>query len=76
MPFHFHWSELLAGGTAVGILAHAVNSFPTPENPYARWLLGVIQYTVGQRVAATNTLKGQDSTIIATPIAERPQTKP
>ena len=51
----------LAGGTALSVVAHAVNTFPTPKNPYGAWLLGTIQYAVGQRVAAKNTLQGKDT---------------
>lgn len=58
-----HWGDLLAGGTAIGLLGHAVNTFPTPTNKYGSWFLGVIQWAVGQRVAAGNTLKGQQSVI-------------
>jgi hypothetical protein len=59
------WSEwgstaitFFAGSAFLGIVAHAVNTFPTPVNPYGAWLLGVIQFAVGQRVAAANTFKG------------------
>lgn len=59
--FSEHLIVFVAGGTALGIVAHAVNTFPTPRNPYGAWLLGVVQFAVGQRVAAMNTLKGQDT---------------
>lgn len=55
----------------MGLLGHAVNTFPTPDNKYGRWLLGVIQWGVGQRIAAGNTFQGKDSTIVATPISDR-----
>lgn len=48
----------LSGAVGFGIIAHAVNTFPTPANLYGAWLLGVIQFAVGQRVAAKNTLQG------------------
>lgn len=54
-----HVQIFLSGATVLGIVAHAVQSFPTPENKYAQWFLGVIQYVVGQRVRAMNTLQGE-----------------
>ena len=48
----------MGGATAVGIIAHAVQSFPTPTNKYAAWFLGVIQFAVGQRQQAINTMGG------------------
>lgn len=71
--YHFHWSEILTGAGALGLLAHAVNTFPTPQNMYGRWFLGCLQWFVGQRVAGQNTMKGQDSTIVGTPTADRGQ---
>ena len=53
-----HWQDVLAGATFIGIVAHAVNSFPTPNNPYGQWFLGVIKYAVGQRVSAVNAFAG------------------
>lgn len=54
-----HWfTHLLSGAAALSIVAHVVNTFPTPTNKYGAWLLGCIQYAVGQRVAANNTLQG------------------
>jgi hypothetical protein len=62
-----HAEIFLAGSTAIGILAHAVNTFPTPNNPYGQWMLGVVQFIVGQRVAAKNTMRGADTQAIAVP---------
>lgn len=53
-----HLSMFLAGASGMGIVSHAVNTFPTPENKYGAWLLGVIQMAVGQRTIAKNTLQG------------------
>ena len=49
------------------VVAHAVNTFPTPKNEYGAWALGVVQFVVGQRVAAKNTLNGRQSVITAIP---------
>lgn len=56
-----HISIALTSASAVGIVAHAVQSFPTPKNAYASWLLGVLQFAVGQRERALNTLNGADT---------------
>ncbi len=53
-----HWQDVFAGATMLGIIAHAVNSFPTPANPYGQWILGVIKFAVGQRVSAANAFAG------------------
>jgi hypothetical protein len=53
-----HIQILFSGATLMGIVAHVVQTFPTPENKYAQWLLGSIQYIVGQRVRAVNTFEG------------------
>lgn len=53
-----NWDDVLTGATAFGIIAHAVQSFPTPKNPYGSWLLGVVQFAVGQRQRAQNTVNG------------------
>ena len=66
----FSWEHLgfiFGGATAMGIIAHAVNTFPTPKNPYGAWFLGVVQFAVGQRVAAKNTLQGMDTVATAMP---------
>ena len=53
-----HAILILSGSTALAILAHAVQTFPTPKNAYAAWLLGVVQYAVGQRERGSNTMVG------------------
>ncbi len=59
--------EFLSGATALGIVAHGVNSFPTPENKYGQWLLGLIKFAVGQRTGALNAFQGQDTVVAAVP---------
>lgn len=54
-----HVQIFFSGMTALGIVAHMVQTFPTPENKYAQWFLGSIQYVVGQRIRAMNTLQGE-----------------
>lgn len=54
-PWLIHLVFALSGATALGIVSHAVNTFPVPKNKYGQWLLGVVQYTVGQRLNASKT---------------------
>jgi len=63
-----HIAYFFAGSGVLAIVAHAVNTFPTPVNKYGAWLLGVVQFAVGQRVAAKNTLQGLDT--VATAVAK------
>lgn len=53
-----HLTFILSGATATGIVAHAVNTFPTPKNIYSQWFLGLLQFIVGQRTIAKNTFNG------------------
>ena len=78
-PIHHllaNWDDVLAGATALGIVAHMVNTFPTPKNKYGAWFLGVVQYTVGQRIAAMNTVKGQQSVVTSVPNTPPPTAPP
>lgn len=59
-----NWDDVLVGATAISLVAHAVNSFPPPENKYGAWALGVIQFAVGLRYKGMNTIHGDDSRTI------------
>jgi hypothetical protein len=50
-----HALTFLSGSTAMGIVAHAVNTFPQPKSAFWSWVLGTIQYAVGQRTQAAVT---------------------
>jgi len=50
--------SFFSGAAGFGLIAHAVNTFPTPANKYGSWLLGTIQWAVGQRTIAANTKQG------------------
>jgi hypothetical protein len=67
----WNWAHVLVsfctGTVAFGVLAHAVNTFPVPDNEYARWLLGVLQYWIGQKERGGNTIKNQDTITVAVP---------
>lgn len=61
MHFTHGWTVLvsmLSGSTATAFLAHLVQTFPTPDNKYGQWLLGGLQFLVGQRERAANTVSG------------------
>lgn len=62
--FWEHASIFLAGSTALSLVAHAVNTFPTPSNEYGQWLLGCIKFFVGQRQSAKNAFAGQDTIVM------------
>lgn len=66
-----HAVTFLSGAVGLGIVAHAVNTFPTPANQYGAWALGVIQFAVGQRVAAKNTLQGLQTIATAVTTEEK-----
>jgi hypothetical protein len=66
-----HWQDVIAGATFLGIVAHAVNSFPTPDNPYGQWLLGIIKFAVGQRVSAANAFAGYQTEATAVTNAQK-----
>jgi hypothetical protein len=58
-PIHnltVHWDDMLFGATILGIISHAVSSFPPSGNPYINWILGIVQFAVGQRQRALITL--------------------
>lgn len=60
------------GMSTLAIVAHGVNTFPTPENKYGAWLLGWIQFAVGQRIAAANTRQGKQSVVTAFDSPQKP----
>jgi hypothetical protein len=62
-----HIEIFLAGSTALGLIAHAVNTFPTPSNKYGQWFLGLIKFAVGQRQSAMNAMRGQDTVVVPVP---------
>lgn len=54
---HFgeHLTMFLAGSTAISLIGHAVNTFPVPTSAIGKWLLGVVQFAVGQRMQSLQT---------------------
>lgn len=55
-PIATHVFFFLSGSTFIGIVGHAVNTFPMPKSAIGRWFLGVLQYAVGQRLQGYNTM--------------------
>lgn len=70
-PLLNNWVEhvviFAVGGLVMGVVAHAVNTFPTPKNQYGAWLLGTVQFAVGQRAVAKNTVQGMQTVAVAVP---------
>jgi hypothetical protein len=68
-----HWGALFGGiftgASAWAIIGHAVQTFPVPQSKYGQWFLGAIQYAVGQRERAANTVTGAGT--LTSPIGER-----
>jgi hypothetical protein len=62
-----HVEFLFSGATALALVGHMVNTFPTPKNIYGQWLLGVIKFAVGQRISAMNAFQGNDTAVVAVP---------
>lgn len=54
-----HFQIFVSGSTALAFVAHMVQTIPTPESKWAQWLLGGVQWFVGQRIRAANTLAGE-----------------
>lgn len=54
-----NWDDVLTGATIFAGIAHLVQTFPTPNNKYAQWVLGGVQWFVGQRLRGSNTMQGE-----------------
>lgn len=48
-------------------VAHAVNTFPVPDNKYGRWLLGCVQWVFAFKGRAENTFKNTDTVTVPVP---------
>jgi hypothetical protein len=66
-PWETHLLAAVGGGVGTAILAHAVNTMPVPANIYGRWLLGVVQFAVGQITRSANTISNMDTVAQAVP---------
>jgi hypothetical protein len=45
----FHWQEIVGTVLIWNVAAFALQTFPTPENKYARWFMGVLQFLVANK---------------------------
>lgn len=54
-----NWDDVAVGMFLLGAIGHAVQTFPPPQNKYGQWFLGLIQWGVGQRLRAANTMQGE-----------------
>lgn len=54
-----HVQIFFSGSVFLGIVAHAVQTVPTPKSPFWQWVLGIAQFAVGQRYRAANTIAGE-----------------
>lgn len=58
---HFHWQEFIAGGVFMTLLAYAVRTIPPQTNPWARWLVGILQFAVSNLEQARAQVKPPDT---------------
>jgi hypothetical protein len=63
--------SFLSDTSVVLIIAHAVNTWPTPKNQYGQWVLGMIKFIVGQRISGTNAFNGLQSEVTAVTTAQK-----
>lgn len=41
---HINWETFLAGSFAYGVVAYALRTIPPQSNPWAKWLIGILQF--------------------------------
>lgn len=46
---HFDWVTFLCGGSSWMVASYAAQTFPMPDNKYAKWLLGLIQLILANK---------------------------
>lgn len=44
-----HFTEFLSGALLWALLAHLAQTFPVPDNKYAKWLLSGVQFALANR---------------------------
>lgn len=49
-----NWHSVVETYIGIAVVSYAIKTAPVPNNPWARWLMGVIQF------AALNWEKGQE----------------
>ena len=63
--FGIYASGIFSGATGLGVVSHIVQTFPIKDNRWVNWIIGIIQYVVGQRERAVNTLNSNGTLTIA-----------
>lgn len=63
-----HVQIFVSGSFFLGLVGHIVQTFPPPQNKYGQWALGSIQWAVGQRLRASNTMQGEGTLTKQVPI--------
>lgn len=53
-----HWQEVLGTIAVWNVAAYALSTFPPPENKYARWFMGVLQFIVANHNKAKEAFQG------------------
>jgi hypothetical protein len=60
------WHSAIFGSIGLAILGHAVNTLPVPKNKWGQWIVGILQFSVGQINRSKNTVNGLDTVTVAT----------
>lgn len=56
---HHGWQELSGNLTVFLLVAHMVSTIPVSSNKWVNWVVGGLQFAVGQRLRALNTMHGE-----------------
>lgn len=70
---HFSSHQVIAflvGNGFTAFMAHMLATRPPINNPWVNWVVGGLQWLVGQRVSGANTVKGISSDVVQS--AEQP----
>lgn len=54
------FKHILEGSFLYGVTSYAMRTFPQPNNIYAKWVLGVIQYAVSNPDLAAKNFQSQE----------------
>lgn len=54
---NFHWQEVLGTIVVWTTASYALNTLPVPDNKWARWLVGVLQFVVANQQKALESFK-------------------
>jgi hypothetical protein len=59
MHFHFDLGSMVSGAAVYSALAYAAQTIPTPSNPWARWIIGVIQFVLSNKEKGQAAIAGK-----------------